>query len=107
MNQILATTNVNSRKRKGEPARIETVVMFFVIALIIFGVFMIGTGSYAIYRENAERVAQPTKPVIEEERKTESTILLKITHDKAIDRIEYAWNEDELETISGNGRKYI
>lgn len=107
MNQILATSNVNSKNKKREPARIETVVMFFVIALIIFGVFMIGTGSYAIYKENTEKEVQPTKPVIEEERKSENTVLLKITHDKAIDRIEYAWNDEELETIMGNGRRYI
>lgn len=105
MNQILATTNTNS-KNKG-PVRIESVVMFFVIALITFGVFMIGTGSYAIYRENVERATQPTKPEIEEERKSEDTILLKIRHDKAIDRIEYAWNEEEVQVITGNGRKYI
>lgn len=105
MNQILATSNTNS-KNKG-PVQIEKVVKFFVVALIIFGTFMIGTGSYAIYRENVKKASQPTKPVIEEEKKSDNTILLKIRHDKAIDKIEYAWNEEELQTITGNGRKYI
>ena len=58
MNQILATSNVNSGKNKG-PASIESVVKFFIVALIIFGVFLIGTGSYAIYKENADKNAKP------------------------------------------------
>lgn len=105
MNQILATSNSSSKNR--QPAKIETVIMFFVIALIIFGIFMVGTGSYAIYKENADKLLKPTKPQIEEERKSEDSILLRVRHDKAIDTIEYGWNENELETINGNGRKYI
>lgn len=105
MNQILATSNSSSKNR--QPAKIETVIMFFVIALIIFGIFMVGTGSYAIHKENADKLLKPTKPQIEEERKSEDSILLRVRHDKAIDTIEYGWNENELETINGNGRKYI
>ena len=105
MNQILATSNSSSKNR--QPAKIETVIMFFVIALIVFGIFMVGTGSYAIYKENADKLLKPTKPQIEEERKSEDSILLRVRHDKAIDTIEYCWNENELETINGNGRKYI
>ena len=105
MNQILATSNSSSKNR--QPAKIETVIMFFVIALIVFGIFMVGTGSYAIYKENADKLLKPTKPQIEEERKSEDSILLRVRHDKAIDTIEYGWNENELETINGNGRKYI
>jgi len=33
--------------------------------------------------------------------------VLTVTHDKAIDRIEYSWNGEEIQTITGNGRKYI
>ena len=105
MNQILATSNSSSKNR--QPAKIETVIMFFVIALIVFGIFMVGTGSYAIYKENADKLLKPTKPQIEEERKSEDSILLRVRHDKAIDTIEYGWNENELETIDHNGRKYI
>lgn len=106
MNQILATSNANSKRGKG-PASIESIIKFFVISLIILGVFMIGTGSYAIYKDNEERNARPTKPTIEEQLKSEESILLKIRHDKAIDRIEYSWNDNEVKTIVGNGRKYI
>lgn len=107
MNQILATSNVGSGKKNRGPVEIETVVKFFVVALIVFGVFMIGTGSYAIYKENVEKSARPTQPIIEEERKSDTSILLRIRHDKAIDRIEYGWNDEGQQMIMGNGRKYV
>ena len=54
MNQILSTTNASNGKKNRGPAEISTVVKFFVISLIIFGIFMIGTGSYAIYNCNTK-----------------------------------------------------
>lgn len=107
MNQILSTTNTSNGKKNRGPAEISTVVKFFVISLIIFGIFMIGTGSYAIYKNMDEKNNIPTKPTITQEQKDEKTVVLKVTHDKAIAQIEYSWNEDEPETITGNGRKYI
>ena len=112
MNQILATSNPTSKKtktkRSGGPADIKTIVRVFAIAMLVFGVFMIGTGSYAIYKDNEANNSEVTKPVITEKLNEDSTaVILTVTHDKAIDRIEYSWNEDEVQTITGNGRKYI
>ena len=112
MNQILATSNPTTKKTKkkksGGPADIKTVVRVFAIAMLIFGVFMIGTGSYAIYRDNEANNSEITKPVITETLNDDNTaVILTVTHDKAIDRIEYSWNDDEVQTITGNGRKYI
>lgn len=105
MNQILATSNTNTKK-KGGPADIKTIVRVFAIVMIIFGMCMIGTGSYAIYKDS-ESKAEITKPVITESLKDDTTVLLTVTHDKAIDKIEYRWNDGEVQTITGNGRKYI
>lgn len=105
MNQILSVSNDN-KKKKGQPAEISKVVRFFAIAIIIFGIFLIGTGSYAIYKDTTE-VVEPTKPKIEEETKEDGTVLLRVMHDKAIDTVEYYWNDDEPRIINGNGRKYI
>ena len=46
MNQILATKPVKQRKGTVE---IKTVIIFFAISLIIFGICMVTSGSYAIY----------------------------------------------------------
>ena len=106
MNQILSTSQPGNRKVKKGPADIETILKFFAIALIVFGVFMVGASSYAIFREN-QQVEVPTKPTIEEEFKSDNKILLKVMHDKAIERVEYYWNDEEPNVINGNGRKYI
>ncbi len=112
MNQILATSNPTNKKtknkRSGGPADIKTIVRVFAIVMLVFGVFMIGTGSYAIYRDNEANNSEITKPVITEKLNEDSTaVILTVTHDKAIDRIEYSWNDNEVQTITGNGRKYI
>ncbi len=112
MNQILATSNatkVKTKKNKGTgPADIKTVVRVFAIIMLIFGIFMIGTGSYAIYKDNEAKNEATTKPVITETLNEDSTaIKLSVTHDKAIDRIEYSWNNGEVQTITGNGRRNI
>ena len=112
MNQILATSKPTEKKKKtkrnGGRADIKTIVRVFAIVMLVFGVFMIGTGSYAIYRENEASNMEITKPVITETLNEDSTVVaLTVTHDKAIDRIEYSWNDDEVQTITGNGRRYI
>jgi len=106
MNQILSTTNSDKNRRNG-PVEIHTIVRFFSIILIIFGVIMISTASYAIYKKSVDKNNIPTKPSITEEQKDNKIVLLKVTHDKAIDKIEYHWNDKEAKTITGNGRKYI
>ena len=108
MNQILATSNNTGKtKRKGGPADIKTVVRVFAIIMIVFGILMIGTGTYAIYKENDSKDEGTTKPVITESLKDEETVLLTVSHDKAIDKIEYSWSNGDTQTITGNGRKYI
>ncbi len=107
MNQILATSNPTAKKSSG-PADIKTIVRVFAIVMLVFGIFMIGTGSYAIYKDNVANNTQLTKPVITETLNEDNTaVMLTVTHDKAIDKIEYSWNNDEMQTITGNGRKYI
>ena len=110
MNQILATSQTTNRRgtrgSKG-PVEIEKILKFFAISLIIFGVFLIGSGSYAMYKNNETKKNVVTKPVIEEELKGEDTVILKVTHNKEIDSVEYYWNDEEPSIIKGNGRKYI
>ena len=114
MNQILATSNPNNKKTKMKknkrtgPADIKSVVRVFAVVMLIFGIFMVGTGSYAIYSDSVNRAEEVTKPVISEALSEDGTsVALTVTHDKAIDRIEYYWNDDEVQTITGNGRREI
>ncbi len=112
MNQILATSNTTkakNKKNKGTgPADIKTVVKVFAIIMLVFGVFIIGTGSYAMYKDFEAKNEATTKPIITETlSEDQKTIQLSVTHDKAIDRIEYSWNNGEMQIVTGNGRKNI
>ena len=107
MNQILATSEATSKKKRSGPADIKTIVKVFAIVMIVFGVFMIGTGSYAMYKDNESKNSEVTKPTITETQKDEKTVLVSVAHDKAIDRIEYKWNDGEVQTVTGNGRRNI
>lgn len=99
MNQILQTEN-----KKSGPVEINTVVMFFAIAMIILGVVLVGQGSYAMITGTKEETPQieNTVPEVSIER-TEENILISITHTKPIVSVTYHWNEESEQTIeTGN-----
>lgn len=112
MNQILATSapSKNKKGKKGsnhQQADIGSVIRLFSIVLLLFGVFLVGSGSYAMYKEGTEKENTPTKPTITIENKSQDTILLKVTSDKSIDQVSYQWNNEQEVSINGNGRKYV
>ena len=110
MNQILSTSMPMDNKKKdksGQPIPIGSILKFFVIALVVFGVLLIGTGAYAIYRNQSYQQEQNIEPTISIENKTDNTIMLKITHKNNIDRVEYGWNDGEKNVVNGNNGKYL
>ena len=64
------------KTRNSGPLEIQSIVKFFAIAILIFGVALIGTGSYSMYKGATKEVAK-TKPVIYVEQTGEEEILLK------------------------------
>lgn len=109
MNQILSTSmpSNNKKVRNRKPVQIGSVLKFFAIALVIFGVFMLGTGAYSIYKNQTAEQEQNIEPTISIENKTDTTILLKVTHKKNIAKIEYGWNDEEKTVVNGNNGKYL
>ena len=112
MNQILSvdnnrTGNVKKNRTKNSgPVEIQNILKFFSIVIIIFGVFMIGSGSYSMYKDvNKEEVN--SKPVIYVEQTSETEILLKVTHDKELSKITYEWNDERATEIPCNSKKEI
>ena len=110
LNQILSieTPRKNRKSKTGNntPIGIEKIIKFFAIVLIIFGIFMVGTGSYAMYQNSKlhENSANPTIQ-IEDTTATELTIIVK--HNKELSKVTYKWNnEDEIE-INCNGKNNI
>lgn len=111
MNQILSTSMpINDRKnvkKMRKTIATNSILRFFAISIIIFGIFMVGTGVYAIYKNQVELAEQNLEPTISIENKTETSILLKVMHKKGIVKVQYAWNNDEVTVIDGNNARYV
>ena len=107
MNQILSVETPKKEKKKNNgPVEIENIIKFFVVVLMIFGVFMIGSGSYSMYKES-KNTASTNKPTIYVEEISESEIKLQITHDKTLTKVTYNWNDEEPTEINASGKKNV
>lgn len=118
MNQILSTENNNKSRKKhnkrnsGSIKDIGSIAKFFAIALIIFGIFLIASSSYAWYKEqNGQKVAEQKKelkPTVRIEQKGTNQALITIIHDGiAITELEYYWEYGKEVTIDGENRTFI
>jgi len=103
VNQILQT----EIKKNNGPVEIGKVIKFFVVAIIIFALVLIGLGGYYLIsnkNENTNQIENPqmsTKPSINITKQENNTILLEVTHSVAISKILYNWNGEEDSTIEG------
>ncbi len=121
MNQILATNsqNPNNRPKKQKsqkpnikytPADSIVIIRIFAIILLIFGISIIGTGSYAIYRaENNQKGVAMVNPQISVQKVEgdETRLILTVTSSIGIDTVVYQWNDDKETTLQGDGGKYL
>lgn len=112
MNQILTTKQVKQKK----PTDIKTVKRFFAISLIIFGICLLTSGSYAMYKSLSSKNQQKTdkQQVANKEPENENAKLqIDLTQDgtnvvatligeKEIDYVTYKW-DDEDETRENIG----
>lgn len=107
MNQILQTEN----KKNNGPVEIGKVIKFFVVAIIIFAIILIGLGAYHLITQNNNQA--PTEPVVEEQppqvniNREEDDIVIEITHNKPIAKIVYNWNDEAENTIEANNQNTI
>ncbi len=112
LNQILSIDNSpkgkpkKNRTRNSGPIEVNSILKFFSIAILIFGIFMIGSGSYSMY-QGANKEVTNSKPVIYVEQTAETAVLLKVTHDKTLSKITYDWNGEGITEIPCSGKKEI
>jgi len=99
LNQILFIND-----KKGNGTNIKNIIRFFAIILIIFGLAILGQGSYAIMQKNKEKNAIPDLSV---QNLNDGNISIIVVHNKEIDSIIYSWNDGEQKEIGGVGRKEI
>ncbi len=114
MNQILSVEDTNKKNKKAKkpkmprnsgPVAIESILKFFSVAILIFGIFMIGSGSYSMYTNSQEDTAN-VKPTIQVE-ESETEITLRVSHSKALSKVTYKWNNDQETEIQTNGRREV
>lgn len=105
MNQILMVES-KKKKNKSNSGQIEIVniVKFFAIVLIIFGLFFIGKGSYAIYKEAKGR-NKNNLPIVSMQRVNDK-VIIKASSSYKIENLVYSWNKSE-ETKIPVGDTYV
>ena len=115
MNQILSVDNgIKEKKKKvkkdkinysnsGGPIEIEKILKFFSITILIFGFFLVGSGSYSMFIDNQKN--NNSEPVIYLEKTGENELMIKIIHNKPLSKVAYSWNEEDEEIFPTNGEK--
>lgn len=102
MNQILVTENKKKKKTTSSgPLEIKEIVRFFAIVIIIFGVTLIGQGSYAIYKD-AEDKNPSNMPSVTISRLNDKAILY-VEHSVEISKIMYSWDNGESTVLPEGG----
>lgn len=111
MNQILSMDI--EKKKKNRKANINTIIIFFSIFLIIFGLGTTVTGAYSYYKNLTNKsneqllIKNSTIPDITTERESSNTINIVVTHDKEIASVYYIINGEDENEINVNNRSNI
>ena len=112
MNQILSVENPkNTRKkigRDGNKASIKSVVIFFCIILIIFGISVTALGIYSLNnKDEVPSVDSATRNIRIDVIQNATELDVDVTSVNEIAKIEYTWDESEKQEISGEGKNIL
>ena len=103
MNQIL---DYNPNKSSGGgTSGSDKIVRVFAVILAIFAICLLAGGAYGIYKNNSKSnlpAQAATKAQINIEQK-ETTAVIKVKHDKVIEKLIYNWDSEKENTIKGSG----
>lgn len=112
MNQILLTENKNDKnknnkyKSNNNSKDMKKIIVFFGIAILIFGLAIGGVYGYKIYNKNKDKEIVISKPEIRlEDIEKEVKVIAK--SEIGISKIIYTWNEEEPKEVEQHGRTSI
>lgn len=114
MNQILMTDINNKKTNKSKvrnninnsgESQIVSIVKFFAIAMIIFGLVLSGGGAYGTY-QIIQKENSTSTPIVNLERNG-NTIKMTVSNDIGIKSVSYAWNDSNVKTVTGNNKTQV
>lgn len=103
MNQIL---DYNPGQNSGGSSNSDKIVRVFAILIIVFALVLCSVGIYGKYKnakDEKNKKAEATKANIEVT-KQDSEVIIKVTHDKSIEKLIYSWNTSTEKTEKGTGK---
>lgn len=106
MNQILTVEKKRKepkqkKQRSGGTIETKGIVRFFAIVIIIFGVVLVGEGSYAMYREAADKNPE-NQPKVMVSREGDK-VIVNVEHSTEISKVIYSWNNGEATEVPQGG----
>ena len=121
MNQILSVEPPKPKKDKKEKKQkmnygygssggtieIEKIVRFFAIILMIFGIIMIGSGSYSMYQNSITTGNTEAKPTISVQEISETQLQIEVSHSSPLQRVTYNWNGQDPVELEASGKRSI
>lgn len=104
MNQILYTIENEEEKN-----RMKNITLFFGIVIIIFGILLVLTGGYSFAVANAEKqqAIEETKVPSLDLSFENNKVIIKVTHSKELEKLEYTWNEEKTVVLDEAGQQNI
>lgn len=114
MNQILQV-----ERNSGSRSTIDTkkIVLVFAIAIIVFGLILLGQGAYGVYQKiinksvdnnpSGTTTEEAFNPDINLTKTEDNKLIINIQSDSGISHIVYNWNNDASETIEENEKTNI
>ena len=107
MNQIL-DYNPNKNSNGGK-SNSDKIVRIFAAILACFAICLLVAGIYGIYKNNKNSTVAtetPTEAKISVEQQ-DKTAIIKVSHDKAIEKLIYSWDSGKESSIKGNGESFM
>lgn len=108
LNQILDHSGPKKKKGQSKVTNlndIRKIIKVFSIIILIFGIVLIGNGSYGIYsnrKNNSEKVV--TEPLITLTN-NDGKLTITVTHDKNLEKVLYYWDDEEPEEVKIDGQR--
>lgn len=109
MNQILMTEAVNknakNKSRISNSSDITTVVRFFAIIIMVFGLVLSGSSAFGMV-QNIQENKNKSIPVVSAQRNGNS-VKITVKNDIGIKTIKYSWNDSTETVVQGRNKNQV